>query len=350
MQELKGTICMYLNLLEQVSYSNKYFNWYSGIIVKAKARIKSSSYEGHHILPKSFNLGGEKDKDNIVWLTLREHFICHKLIVKFLKDARHVRKMQVAMWIMLHRKDAPKNSRIYKDTKLNFSSAQKALWAEPAYREKQRAARAEAYADPVRRELASKNQKERMKDPEFRRRCTTAMIESHANIDHSSKEWTERSFNSSAAKANAKATQQTDNHREFCRQRELSKGSDELSRIGSHRRQKQIEQGIAKYGSAEAYFASHSEKLKGRITVYNIDTLKRKFVWSIEGLGDSWVTKDQLTPEQLTLFKKKPFKIKKDGYKTIWVNNSINRMKITFLETEEPVIPDGYVLGRGSNI
>ncbi len=36
-------------------------------------------YERHHILPKC--LGGENDKENLVLLTGKEHFICHKLLV-----------------------------------------------------------------------------------------------------------------------------------------------------------------------------------------------------------------------------------------------------------------------------
>ena len=35
-------------------------------------------YENHHILPKC--LDGSNDKENLVLLTAREHYLCHKLL------------------------------------------------------------------------------------------------------------------------------------------------------------------------------------------------------------------------------------------------------------------------------
>jgi hypothetical protein len=45
-------------------------------------RVKSNEqyYEKHHILPKS--CGGKNNKDNLVLLTAKEHFIAHKLLVE----------------------------------------------------------------------------------------------------------------------------------------------------------------------------------------------------------------------------------------------------------------------------
>ena len=55
---------------------------YDAIIQKAKFenRIKGKGkyYEKHHIFPKC--LGGSNDKNNLVLLTAKEHFICHKLL------------------------------------------------------------------------------------------------------------------------------------------------------------------------------------------------------------------------------------------------------------------------------
>ena len=57
---------------------------YEQIINKAKSlnRFKSNKiyYENHHILPKC--LGGNDDFSNLVLLTAREHFLCHKLLYK----------------------------------------------------------------------------------------------------------------------------------------------------------------------------------------------------------------------------------------------------------------------------
>lgn len=62
-------------------------NWkivYDKIIQKAQRenRVKSKEvyYEKHHIMPKC--LGGSNDPSNLVLLTTREHFFCHKILVK----------------------------------------------------------------------------------------------------------------------------------------------------------------------------------------------------------------------------------------------------------------------------
>ena len=60
---------------------------YESIINNAKSenRVKLRKnqkkfiyYENHHILPRC--LGGNNEKENLVLLTAREHFICHKLL------------------------------------------------------------------------------------------------------------------------------------------------------------------------------------------------------------------------------------------------------------------------------
>jgi hypothetical protein len=55
---------------------------YEQIIAKAKSENRKKKngyyYENHHILPKC--LGGLDVKDNLVLLTPKEHFICHKLL------------------------------------------------------------------------------------------------------------------------------------------------------------------------------------------------------------------------------------------------------------------------------
>lgn len=59
---------------------NKYFKYYYSIIDRAKSRVINGYKETHHIIPKS--LGGSNDKENLVDLTAREHFICHLLLTK----------------------------------------------------------------------------------------------------------------------------------------------------------------------------------------------------------------------------------------------------------------------------
>ena len=61
---------------------------------------RSDIVERHHILPKS--LGGSNDPENIVKLTLREHFIAHTLLVRiYQNDPISYKKMTYALWRMV---------------------------------------------------------------------------------------------------------------------------------------------------------------------------------------------------------------------------------------------------------
>ena len=74
---------------------NKYYKTYYSIINAAKSTKRFGYTEKHHIIPKS--LGGSNDLDNIVSLTAREHFICHRLLTKMVStEIKH--KMTYAAW------------------------------------------------------------------------------------------------------------------------------------------------------------------------------------------------------------------------------------------------------------
>lgn len=73
---------------------NKYSKIYTMITDRAKTRILDSYKEKHHIHPQS--LGGPSKKENLVWLTAREHFICHWLLVK-MTDGEARSKMVYAL-------------------------------------------------------------------------------------------------------------------------------------------------------------------------------------------------------------------------------------------------------------
>jgi hypothetical protein len=80
---------------------NKYTRTYYSIIQKAQQENRTRGeryYEGHHIIPKS--LGGEDVKDNMILLTAREHFICHRLLTKMTKGKARS-KMVLAISKML---------------------------------------------------------------------------------------------------------------------------------------------------------------------------------------------------------------------------------------------------------
>ena len=62
---------------------------------KIKNNNKNKYYELHHILPKC--LGGNDDEKNIIKLTLREHYIAHKLLTEIYKDNKSIWH---AFWMM----------------------------------------------------------------------------------------------------------------------------------------------------------------------------------------------------------------------------------------------------------
>lgn len=63
--------------------SNKYSKWYFHIVNNA-GWLEGIYQERHHIIPKSF--GGCDAESNLVFLTPREHFICHWLLTKMVSS------------------------------------------------------------------------------------------------------------------------------------------------------------------------------------------------------------------------------------------------------------------------
>ena len=110
---------------------NKYTKCYYKIIAIAKSRVSfSENYtESHHIIPKS--LGGDNNKDNLVDLSAREHFICHLLLTKMVLG-KMKRQMSFALWSMCNRHHTDKkniyyNSRIFELARKEFIKANKIL-------------------------------------------------------------------------------------------------------------------------------------------------------------------------------------------------------------------------------
>lgn len=97
---------------------NKYTKSYNSIIGTAKARGTVSGYsETHHIIPKS--LGGSNRKENLVKLTPKEHFICHRLLPKMTSDIAK-NKMLYAIRRMMYKGNIYQNNR-YKATSRTYS-------------------------------------------------------------------------------------------------------------------------------------------------------------------------------------------------------------------------------------
>lgn len=88
--------------------NNKYTTWYFNLISKAQTRPIIGYTEKHHIIPKC--LGGDNKSSNLVHLTAREHFICHRMLTKMV-DGQIKYKLVFAAW----QQSRPSN---YKDVKI----------------------------------------------------------------------------------------------------------------------------------------------------------------------------------------------------------------------------------------
>lgn len=105
-----------------------YTNIYECIIQKRKKDFPTGYYEKHHILPRC--LGGSDEDSNIVYLSAREHFICHWLLTKIYKDGAEHHKMLRAALMMKADPSAEKsryiNSRAYENLKIKHNK----VWSE----------------------------------------------------------------------------------------------------------------------------------------------------------------------------------------------------------------------------
>jgi len=95
---------------------------YNQIIEKAKNRSLEGYKEKHHIIPKC--IGGNNSLDNIVELTAREHFLCHRLLCEIYPTET---KLWYSLWLMMIGKNRQNSllpyklsSRSYEKLKLDF--------------------------------------------------------------------------------------------------------------------------------------------------------------------------------------------------------------------------------------
>lgn len=96
-----------------------YTKIYNNIILNASTRVKSKRLERHHILPES--CGGTNSTTNLVYLTTREHFICHMLLVRMYKNIPNFKKKMIyALWWMAKTRNATNGCRV---TSRSYDSA-----------------------------------------------------------------------------------------------------------------------------------------------------------------------------------------------------------------------------------
>jgi len=94
---------------------------YNQIINRAKTRQISGYTEKHHIIPRC--MGGNDEQDNLIKLTAREHFICHRLLVEIYPNES---KLWYALFLMSIGKQKIKSkhyiisSRVYEQIKAGW--------------------------------------------------------------------------------------------------------------------------------------------------------------------------------------------------------------------------------------
>jgi hypothetical protein len=82
------------------SYTNTYYKIVNRSFQENRKRSDDRLYEEHHIIPKS--CGGTDDQSNLVLLTPKEHYICHRLLPKMVKSKFHYEKMIYALWCLIN--------------------------------------------------------------------------------------------------------------------------------------------------------------------------------------------------------------------------------------------------------
>lgn len=94
---------------------------YMQLINRAQIELRKKGcdiyFESHHIVPKSLN--GTNDKENLVLLTAREHFIAHKLLCEIYPDNN---KLKYALWAMINLNNS-KQSRVYSISSREYLNA-----------------------------------------------------------------------------------------------------------------------------------------------------------------------------------------------------------------------------------
>lgn len=92
--------------------NNKYLKWYKNIIIN-RIQFPILNGEEHHIIPRS--MGGTDEKENLVKLTPKEHYICHLCLMKFTQGSDYYKMLCAinAMSMKTLKNNFNYNSRLY---------------------------------------------------------------------------------------------------------------------------------------------------------------------------------------------------------------------------------------------
>lgn len=113
-----------LTMIDSFNFlQNKYTKWYFNIVSNAQNRDIVGYTEKHHIIPKS--LGGSNDRENLVKLTAREHFICHWLLTKMVEGVKKHKMLTAVYRMMIQRGDNQQRivptGRIYESIRIQWA-------------------------------------------------------------------------------------------------------------------------------------------------------------------------------------------------------------------------------------
>lgn len=102
--------------------NNKYKLWHDKIIAKAKNRTLEGYKEVHHIIPKS--CGGSNNKDNLIALTAREHYIIHMLMPFCVNKKYRFKMIKGFLYMNVKTKSQKRfykiNSRMYQKFRIEY--------------------------------------------------------------------------------------------------------------------------------------------------------------------------------------------------------------------------------------
>lgn len=98
-----------------MNYRKNYYDYIEYVKTLKRDKNDGNYYELHHIIPKS--LGGGDTKDNLVYLTAREHYLAHYLLCKF-TEGKAKRSMVWAFHRMVYSDASRKGYRIIKNSRL----------------------------------------------------------------------------------------------------------------------------------------------------------------------------------------------------------------------------------------
>ena len=150
-----------------------YLKHYDLLIKKAQNRPIPDGYvEKHHILPKS--MGGSDEKENLVYLTAREHFIAHFLLAKHYGENQWYPVMMFKQGLNAHRNGTKINSYLYEASKKNHKKIHSEFMKEYSNRPEniKRSKKSSFKVKKEKRLQQIEKLKERYKNPEERKKIS----------------------------------------------------------------------------------------------------------------------------------------------------------------------------------